>query len=81
MNNWFEAFRETCPDAPVVICANKVDLTDKRMVPVEPGIMLEKWLQAEYYETSARTGSNVSDVFARMAEIVLVRTLSEQRHR
>ncbi|NHJ13104.1 MAG: GTP-binding protein [Candidatus Thorarchaeota archaeon] len=74
MNNWFESFRETCPDATVVICANKVDLVDKRMVPVEPGLMLRDWFQADYFETSAKTGASVTDVFARMAEIVLKRS-------
>jgi len=77
MNNWYEAFRETCPDAVVVICANKVDLVDKRMVPLEPGIMLRDWFQAEYYETSARTGDFVTDVFMRIAELVLERTLQQ----
>lgn len=70
MNNWFESFRETCPDAAVVICANKVDLVDKRMVPVEPGLMLRDWFQADYFETSAKTGASVTDVFARLAEII-----------
>lgn len=70
MNNWFESFRETCPDAAVVICANKIDLVDKRMVPVEPGMMLRDWFQADYFETSAKTGASVTDVFAQLAEIV-----------
>ncbi|MFX0108497.1 MAG: Rab family GTPase [Candidatus Hodarchaeota archaeon] len=71
MNNWFESFRETCPDAVVAICANKVDLVDMRIVPVEPGLMLRDWFQAGYYETSAKTGAAVPDVFARIAELVL----------
>jgi small GTP-binding protein len=78
MNNWFESFRETCPDAAVVICANKVDLADKRMVPVEPGLMLRDWFQADYYETSAKTGVAVNDVFARLAEALLKRSRAEK---
>lgn len=77
MNNWFESFREVCPNAPVYICANKVDLAEKRMVPVEPGLMLRDWFQAEYHETSARTGDKVRDVFARCAERLLEKALSE----
>ncbi len=78
MNNWFASFREACPDAPVIICANKVDLTGERIVPVEPGLMLRDWFQSEYYETSAKTGEQVTDVFRRMAQIVLKKGLSEK---
>jgi small GTP-binding protein len=77
MNNWFESFREACPDSPVIICANKVDLEDKRMVPVEPGLMLRDWFQSDYYETSAKTGAQVTDVFTKLGQIVLGINLSD----
>ncbi|MFW9907277.1 MAG: Rab family GTPase [Candidatus Thorarchaeota archaeon] len=70
MNTWYESFREVCPSAMAVICANKIDLTEKRMVPVEPGTMLRDWFQAAYYETSAKTGDSVYEVFIRVAEEV-----------
>jgi small GTP-binding protein len=70
MNNWFESFREVAPRAVTVIAANKVDLKEERMVPVEPGIMLRDWFQAQYYETSAKTGKAVTDVFAKVAELL-----------
>jgi Ras-related protein Rab-5C len=76
MNNWFESFREVSPEAPVVIAANKIDLKDARMVPNEPGLMLRDWFQAEYYETSAKDGTAVIDVFSKCAEIVLLKALS-----
>ncbi len=79
MNNWFESFKEVCPDAPVLIGANKVDLVDKRMVPAQPGKMLRDWFQSEYFETSAKTGDAVIDVFSRTAEIVLAKALSESK--
>ena len=79
MNNWFESFKEVCPDSPVLISANKVDLLDKRMVPQEPGIMLRDWFQAEYFETSAKTGDAVDNVFTRIAEVVLKKALSESK--
>ena len=70
MNNWFEAVREVCPGSVIVIAANKIDLSKERMVPVEPGIMLRDWFQAQYYETSAKTGQAVTDVFAKAAELL-----------
>ncbi len=79
MNNWFESFREVCPDAPAFICANKIDLADKRMVPLEPGLMLRDWFQTEYFETSAKEGTAVVDVFTRCAEIVLQNALDETK--
>ena len=79
MNNWFESFKEVCPNAPVLICANKMDLIDKRMVPHEPGMMLRDWFQAEYFETSAKTGDAVDNVFTRIAEVVLEKALSESK--
>lgn len=79
MNNWFESFKEICPDSPVLICANKVDLEDQRMVPHEPGMMLRDWFQAEYFETSAKTGDAVENVFTRIAEVVLEKALSESK--
>jgi Ras-related protein Rab-5C len=78
MNNWFESFREVCPDAPIFICANKVDLTDKRMVPPEPGIMLRDWFQSEYYETSAKDGTRVNDVFERCAQVVVAKSVGDK---
>ena len=78
MNNWFESFREVCPDAPIFICANKVDLADKRMVPQEPGIMLRDWFQSEYYETSAKDGTKVNDVFERCAQVILTKSVEEK---
>ena len=77
MNNWFESFREVCPNAPIFICANKVDLMDKRMVPQEPGMMLRDWFQSEYYETSAKDGTRVTDVFERCAQVILSKSVSE----
>ena len=79
MNNWFESFKEVCPDSPVIISANKVDLAESRMVPQEPGMMLRDWFQAEYFETSAKTGDEVSNVFIRVAEVVLEKALSESK--
>ncbi|TXT55172.1 MAG: GTPase KRas protein [Candidatus Thorarchaeota archaeon] len=78
MNNWFESFREACPDADVAICANKIDLEEKRMVPVEPGVMLRDWFQAKYYETSAKSGKSVDTVFRNLAEMILTRTLEDK---
>jgi small GTP-binding protein len=79
MNNWFESFREVSPESQIVISANKIDLVDQRMVPQEPGMMLRDWFQAEYYETSAKDGTAVTDIFSKCAEIVLIKALRESK--
>ncbi|MFW9808632.1 MAG: Rab family GTPase [Candidatus Thorarchaeota archaeon] len=79
MNNWFESFKEVCPDSPVLISANKIDLVEQRMVPTEPGRMLRDWFQSEYFETSAKTGDEVNNVFSRTAEVVLAKALAESK--
>ncbi|UCE10414.1 MAG: GTP-binding protein [Candidatus Thorarchaeota archaeon] len=79
MNTWFSSFREVCPDAAVVICANKVDLEDQRMVPNEPGYMLRDWFQAEYFETSAKTGVEVEKAFIRLAHMIMDKVKEEGR--
>ncbi|MFW9920438.1 MAG: Rab family GTPase [Candidatus Thorarchaeota archaeon] len=80
MNSWYESFREVSPNALVVICANKVDLEGKRMVPIQPGEMLRDWYQAAYFETSAKTGTKVSDVFAEVAQGVFRNRSDDSQH-
>jgi len=38
-------------------------------------LMLRDWFQAEYYETSAKDGTRVTDVFERCAEVVLLKSV------
>ena len=53
------------------LVANKCDLTDKRLVPSEIGGMANKWLNINYYETSARSGENVEKLFLDIANTLL----------
>jgi small GTP-binding protein len=59
---WYRNFRAVCPEAMLVLVANKVDIEDRR-VPEEAGLMLSKWLGMKYIETSAKTGQNVNEMF------------------
>ena len=40
--------------------------------------MLRDWFQADYFETSAKTGERVLDVFHRLAEVILRKQLAEK---
>ncbi|GJJ70933.1 Ras-related protein Rap-1B [Entomortierella parvispora] len=49
---------------PIVLVGNKCDLESDRLVPRSDGDRLSmEWGSAPFYETSARTGVNVDEVF------------------
>ncbi|KAI8957547.1 ras-domain-containing protein [Daldinia sp. FL1419] len=48
---------------PIVICGNKADLEDQRSVPRTKGFQISERWGAPYYEASARTRTNVDEVF------------------
>lgn len=69
---WYRNFRAVCPNAPLVLAANKVDIKDRK-VPKESGLMLSEWLEVKYMETSAKTGKNVNAMFVELAKEVILR--------
>ncbi|MFX1482900.1 MAG: Rab family GTPase [Promethearchaeota archaeon] len=64
---WYNTFIKVCPQAVVILVANKVDRDDK-VVPPEAGEMVSRWLGVEWIETSAKTGENVELMFTRCVE-------------
>ncbi len=78
-NNIFSTFRDVCPDAAVIICANKIDLVAQRMVPIQTGIMLRNWFQTDYFETSAKTDVGVREMFMRIAELMLNKVVLQEK--
>lgn len=60
---WVEQIREYSSDVPIVICGNKCDLVDQRVVTAEQGQELTKTLGGSitYYDTSAKTGMGIKD--------------------
>ncbi|TFG32745.1 GTP-binding protein [Candidatus Thorarchaeota archaeon] len=69
---WYRNFRAVCPEAVIALVANKVDRKD-RLVPKEAGLMLSKWLNLKYFETSAKTGKNIEDLFIECAKMAIQR--------
>ena len=59
---WCSRFADECPDALVVLVANKVDL-DNRVVSTKEGKKLAKEINAIYYEVSAKSGAHINDMF------------------
>ena len=47
----------------MVLVGNKSDLADKRQVSTEEGRELAEKYEMKFYETSAKIGENVNDIF------------------
>lgn len=62
IGEWYTKFITVCPNAVVAVVANKIDRPD-RLVPPEAGEMVKNWLDVFHYETSAKTGENVTTLF------------------
>ncbi|MGV9104132.1 MAG: GTP-binding protein [Promethearchaeia archaeon] len=62
VGEWFTKFVTVCPNAVVTVVANKIDRTD-RLVPPEAGEMVREWLDVDHFETSAKNGKNITEMF------------------
>ena len=68
---WMESITEEKGDKlPIVLVGNKSDLTDERQVSNEEGKNLAKNKGFHFYETSCKNGSNVTECFLDLAELV-----------
>ena len=65
--DWYNTFATVCPEAVVILVANKVDCED-HLVPKEAGEMVSRWLGIDWIETSAKTGENVEMMFTKCVE-------------
>ncbi len=74
VGEWFTRFMTVCPNAVVAVVANKIDRPD-RLVPQEAGDMISKWLDVLHYETSAKTGENIEQMFSDL----VVKTITKMR--
>lgn len=63
-------FKETT-NIPVVLCATKCDLEDKRVVSANEGEELAAQLNIDFFETSAYSGLNIDNLFVALIRKVL----------
>jgi len=56
VDNWCKSINNNCPKAPkIVLLGNKADLSRDRQVSAEKGKQMADSINAEFYETSAKT--------------------------
>jgi len=71
VNNWFnEAVKFGLSSVPRILVGNKIDLKDERKIIVPMSEHLSKKLNAPYFETSAKTGAKVPDIFHKITELI-----------
>ena len=73
MRHWirqFESHTNGRPDIQKVLVGNKCDIKDEKMVEAEQGAALAAEFGMEFWETSAKSGLNVQQVFMSLAQKV-----------
>ena len=58
------------PDCDIVLCGNKSDLDNDRVVTTEEGKALAEEYGVQFFETSALTGNNVESMFTALATTI-----------
>ena len=64
---WFKDYISLCNNRFGVLIGNKVDLEKNRIILQEWGQTLSEKMGFRYFETSAKTGKNIEDVFSYIA--------------
>ena len=65
------------PDCDIVLCGNKSDLENDRVVTTEEGKTLAEEYGVQFFETSALTGSNVETMFTDLATTIKHKRIDE----
>ena len=71
VQDWFnECKKQTPKTAMMVLVGNKIDLNNKREISYEEGENFAKNNSMLFYETSAKNGDNIENMFYESAEII-----------
>ena len=64
LNKWLSDAKDNIVEGTfLILCGNKLDLNDKRVVPKEDAEQFAKDNNIEYAETSASTGEGINELF------------------
>ncbi len=65
------------PDCDIVLCGNKSDLDNDRVVTMQEGKALAEEYGVQFFETSALTGNNVESMFTALATTIKRKRIDE----
>jgi small GTP-binding protein len=69
LSSWADELVERLEDPPrIYVVGNKVDRDDIRVITIEEGQREAERLNGVYFETSAKTGANIEELFVHVAE-------------
>jgi len=78
VNNWYStAVKYGLSGIPRILIGNKIDLKDEKKIILPMAEHLSQKLNAPFFETSASTGENVSEIFHKIGELTLLSKLQE----
>ena len=79
IETWFKEVLPLChPKAQVAIVGNKLDLTEERQVTANEAQTLANNLKVPYFETSAKTGTGVSEAFMQIARNIYNKVITNE---
>ena len=74
VKTWIEDCKKQCSnEIYMILIGNKLDLEEQRVITKEEGEELAEELGMKFYETSAKDGTNVEDIFINPADEIAKR--------
>jgi len=81
LTGWFEDINRYLPDVPRIVVANKLDLEKNRVISTAQGEELAKKANAPFFETSAKVGDNVDEVFYTLTRMIHEEEIKQAKSR
>jgi len=81
LTGWFGDINRYLPDVPRIVVANKSDLEKNRVISTAQGEELAKKANAPFFETSAKAGDNVDEVFYTLTRMIHEEELKQAKAR
>ena len=80
VSKWMTQIRNLSPsDVKVILVGNKSDCHSERIITKDQGIAVAEQYNIPFFESSAKTGENVKEIFEKMSDLVLDRLIIKKR--